>query len=82
MAKSDTTKPNDSHATVRHELQTENDASVEAVLALITSDGWAPVTSKPGVTVFRKFVLPPSHVIPSSAISCGDDGRETVAQGG
>ena len=88
MAKSDIIKPNDSHATlghasVGHKLQTENDASVEAVLALAQSDGWAQVTSKPGVTVFRKFTQYPSPPVLSSATNnCGVDGRKNMVPGG
>lgn len=82
MAKSDATKPDKRHATLRHKLQAENDASVEAVLVLTESDGWEQVTSKAGVTVFRKFVHSAPPPTPSSPTNCGDDGRKTVFQGG
>eukprot|EP00903_Cladosiphon_okamuranus_P007169 g6961.t1 len=40
-------------------LQAENDASVEAVLSVIESDGWEYVTTKSDVVVVRKFMPPP-----------------------
>lgn len=82
MAKSDATKPKDSHVSLGYKLQADNDASVEAVLALIHSDGWTQVTSKPGVTVFRKFMQTPPPSAPSSATNFGTDGRAPEIQGG
>eukprot|EP00752_Nemacystus_decipiens_P013075 g11564.t1 len=76
MSKSDEYKPNARQAALQHKLQTENDASVEAVLALIESDGWAIVASKPGVTVFRTFVQP----TPSFSTNCDRDGRNNTSQ--
>ncbi|CAM9830338.1 unnamed protein product [Ectocarpus sp. 4 AP-2014] len=52
-------------------LQAENDASVEAVLAVIESDGWEHVTEKSGVVVVRKFVPPPPKAPSSSSSSSG-----------
>eukprot|EP00904_Undaria_pinnatifida_P009544 jgi/Undpi1/571/HiC_scaffold_10.g04035.m1 len=50
-------------------LQSENDASVAAVLAVIESEGWEHVTSKRGVEVVRKFMPPPPRSASSSARS-------------
>lgn len=44
------------------QLEAENDASVEAVLAVVDSDGWEFVTSKSGITVVRKFMPPPTSL--------------------
>ncbi|CAM9907926.1 unnamed protein product [Ectocarpus sp. 12 AP-2014] len=52
-------------------LQAANDASVEAVLAVIESDGWEHVTEKSGVVVVRKFVPPPPKAPSSSSSSSG-----------
>ena len=38
------------------QLQAENDASVDAVMKVIESDGWEHVTTKSGITVVKKFL--------------------------
>ncbi len=45
------------------QLQAENDASVEAVLAVIDSDGWEHVTTKSNIEVVRKFMPPPASKV-------------------
>ncbi|CAN0365472.1 unnamed protein product, partial [Laminaria digitata] len=56
------------------QLQSENDASVEAVLAVIESEGWEYVTSKSGVVVVKKFMPPPPRSSSSSSSSRSDRG--------
>lgn len=55
------------------QLQSENDASVEAVLAVIESEGWEHVTIKSGVVVVKKFMPPPPRS-PSASSKKGDRG--------
>lgn len=52
------------------QLQAQNDASVDAVMEVIASDGWEHVTEKFGITVVRKFMSAPasdSESIPEAA---------------
>lgn len=52
------------------QLQAENDASVEAVLSVIESDGWEHVTTKSNINVVRKFMPPPASKVWLAQVEC------------
>lgn len=51
---------------------------MEAVIALVDSDGWKDVTRKSGITVMKKFIPPPTASKPEAAEARSGNGVEEV----